>query len=164
MKRFQSRVAIVVALFALGGLAFGAISIEPTRTWFSDGLFVGPKSSNPAGTSTNRLASLCQTSATHDFGVIVDGACTQVTQDGGTATASLANCGATAIGSACMVTPPGTANDGGNQPWNASLSYRCYVSAVSGTTATATIRACKDVGDGGTVDPGPGPYRVVVLQ
>jgi hypothetical protein len=155
---------LLAAGLALASIAHAAVSFEPLRKWFSDGLFVSPRSANGPNNASNRLAALCQGTVTTDWGVIVDGACTAVTQDGGSSSVAIANCGATAIGSACIVSPSGTANDGGAQPWSPSLRYGCYVSSASGSTTTVSLRACKDVGDGGTVDPGPGPFRVVVLQ
>lgn len=160
MKRWAPVVAV---LLALGGVAL-AQSVVSVRQWFVEGFFVGPRSYNPSATADNRVQAVCQGTFSHNFGSLADGYCSNLYEDAGVANVALTNCAAPASGSVCLVTPGATTDDAGVQPWTLGLWYRCYVTSVSGTTATVRLHACNNMGDAGTLDPGPGPLRVALIR
>lgn len=158
MRRTQQAAIAVAIVAAALGLAWAAVPIEPLRIWYQDGIFLGTKATNPTATAGNRLQVLCQGDVTIDLPSIAAGYCSIAS------TKTLTNCGGATASSTCLMTAPGTADDGGIQPWFNELRHSCYVSSVSGSSTTVALNTCKAMADGGAADPGSGSFHLTVLR
>lgn len=155
-------VAVSLALWGAIALAAHVVRIRDPE-WYSGGIYIGTHNGATA-VAGNKVNHVCRGTVTSDFGTINGGNCALLTEDGGTSQVTLSNCAVDRFQATCAVSAGGTADDGGVQPWATQLASRCNVMASDGGAALVNIRLCAISSDGGTYNPGPGPFSVTVVQ